>query len=301
MFYLYHHHDLDRLAELLAVLLSRSGAPPLAADTVLVPNRGVSRWLQMRLAEGEGVAANIDFPLPAKFFWGLLSTSLPAPRSSSAYIQGNLRWHLYALLPQLAADIPRVAHYLEGEPAELRRWQLAEQLADVFDQYLIYRRDMLAAWEAGEGENRPPADWQAPVWRALVAHLGEHHRARLLAEFVEAMHSNSQALDRGAWPERVYCFGLGHLPPDYLRLLYVLGREVDVHFLLPNPSAEYWGEIDRRKVSLTLDVAQELPPGEDDVATGHPLLGSLGRPARDFHDYARDAAARGAWNGGKVA
>ncbi|MBA1147476.1 exodeoxyribonuclease V subunit gamma, partial [Ectothiorhodospiraceae bacterium WFHF3C12] len=151
MFYLYHHHDLDRLAELLAVLLGRSGAPPLAAETVLVPNRGVSRWLQMRLAEGEGVAANLAFPLPAKFFWQLLSTSLPASPDSSAYERENLRWHLYALLPELAGEIPRVAHYLEGTPAELRRWQLAEQLADVFDQYLIYRRDMLADWEAGRG------------------------------------------------------------------------------------------------------------------------------------------------------
>lgn len=283
MFHLYHHHDLGRLAELLGALLSRSDAGPLAAETVLVPNRGVGRWLQMTLAEGDGgVAANLDFPLPAKFFWRLLSSSLPASPDSSAYERENLRWHLYALLPELADEIPRVAHYLNGRPTELRRWQLAEQLADVFDQYLIYRRAMLAEWEAGEGEDRPPADWQAPLWRALVKRLGERHRARLLGEFVEGLTAEDGHLDRTAWPERVYCFGLGNLPPDYLRLLYALGRETEVHFLLPNPCAEYWGDIDSHKVSLALDPERETPPGEETVAGGHPLLASLGRPARDF-------------------
>ncbi|MBA1149600.1 exodeoxyribonuclease V subunit gamma, partial [Ectothiorhodospiraceae bacterium WFHF3C12] len=104
--------------------------------------------------------------------------------------------------------------------------------------------------------------------------------ARLLGEFIEGL--DGGALERGHWPERVYCFGLGNLPPDYLRLLYALGRAVDVHFLLPNPSAAYWGDIDSHKVSLALDISAEPPPGEDDVATGHPLLASLGRPARDF-------------------
>ncbi|MDQ2068975.1 exodeoxyribonuclease V subunit gamma [Natronospira bacteriovora] len=282
LFHLYHHHDLERLAELLGALLSRSPAGPLATETVLVPNRGVGRWLQMKLAESDGVAANLNFLLPAKFFWRLLSSSLPASPDSSAYERENLRWHLYAMLPELAESIPRVGHYLDGKPTELRRWQLAEQLADVFDQYLIYRREMLAAWETGEGEDRAPADWQAPLWRALVARLGERHRARLLTEFTQGLEESADSLDRQAWPERLYCFGLGNLPPDYLRLLYGLGREVSVHYLLPNPSAEYWGDIDSRKVSLSLDPSADSIPGEDAVAGGHPLLASLGRPARDF-------------------
>ena len=281
MFHLYHHHDLGRLSELLGALLSRSEGGPLAAETVLVPNRGVGRWLQMQLAESEGVAANLNFPLPAKFFWQLLSRSLPDASSSSAYERENLRWHLYALLPEIGREVPRVAHYLEGHPAELRRWQLAEQLADIFDQYLIYRREMLAEWEAGGGEDRPPADWQAPVWRALVAQLGERHRARLLGEFVEAITRGSE-LATDHWPERIYCFGLGNLPPDYLRLLYALGHHAEVHFLLPNPSKQYWGDIDSRRVSLSMAMDEDAPPGEESVAEGHPLLGSLGRPARDF-------------------
>ncbi|MFV8833373.1 exodeoxyribonuclease V subunit gamma [Aquisalimonas sp.] len=281
MFYVYHHHDQIRLAELLAVLRQRQPAAPLAPDTVLVPNRSVGRWLQMELAGSEGVAANLSLPLPAKFVWGILSSSLPETPDSSAFERGNLRWHLYTLLPRIAASQPRVARYLDGTPRELRRLQLADQLADVFDQYLIYRRDMLLAWERGEGEQRSPADWQAPIWRALVDALTERHRARLLGEFIDAVEAG-KPLERSRWPARIYCFGLMNLPPDYLRLLYALGREIDIHYLLPNPSEAYWGDIQRQPVSVFDTPEPGTEPGEAPITQGHPLLASLGHSARDF-------------------
>jgi exodeoxyribonuclease V gamma subunit len=300
MFYLYHHHDLERLLDLLSALQGHYRAAPLMPDTVLVPNRGIARWLQVRMAERHGIAANLEFPLPARFFWQLLSQSLPDTPDSSAYEQEHLRWHLYAALPDIAREVPRIAHYLDSGTPELSRLQLAERLADVFDEYLIYRRDMLAAWERHDGENRPPADWQAPVWRALVAQLGGRHRAQLLSEFIDAS-TSATALDRSAWPERLYCFGLGSLPPDYLRLLYVLGRERDVHFLLPNPSDQYWGDSRARRShdvdrtaggapaadGLPLPAADGLPlPAADGLplpaADGHPLLAALGRSGRDL-------------------
>ena len=218
MFYLYHHHDLARLADLLTVLRRADIPSPLAADPILVPNVGLGRWLKMHLAERDGIAANIDTLLPAPFFWDLMADSLPGERpDSSAYRRENLRWHLYAHLPDLAVEVPEVGRYLTGEPEALRRWQLAERLAAIFDEYLIYRREMLLGWERGRGDAEPPASWQAPLWRGLVRRLGRHHRARLLGEFIRRAAAD-EPLRTALWPTRLYCFGLGNLPPDYLRL-----------------------------------------------------------------------------------
>jgi len=285
MFYLYHHHDLARLAGVLALLRQGQLASPLATDQILVPNMGLGRWLKMHIAEREGIAANIHTVLPAPFFWDVIAAGLPGERpDSTAYRRENLRWHLYALLPELAEEVPEVGRYLAERPAEVRRWQLAERLADLFDEYLIYRRPMLHAWERGDDEPTPPGSWQAPLWRALTSRLGRGHRARLLGELIRRV-ENGEPLETAQWPERLYCFGLGNLPPDYLRLLYALGRHADVHFLMHNPSDGYWGDIEKRPTALVAldgEVAAAGLPGEQSAFTGHPLLASLGYAARDF-------------------
>ncbi len=245
MIYLYQHHDLTRLAEVLAVLRGQTrDVSPLVPDTILVPNRGTGRWLQAELAESEGTAANLDLPVPGLFVWRMLRDTRRDRPDSSDYERGRLVWHLYALLPEL--DVPEVQRYLAPEPRERHRYQLAQQLADVFDQYLIHRRDVLAVWEAGDETMTPPASWQAPVWRAVVERIGQAHRAQLLTEFLERAQRGE--LDLSRVPDPIYAFALSDLPADYLRLLYGLGEYVDVHFMLPNPSAAYWGDVPTQRI-----------------------------------------------------
>jgi len=257
---------------LAALRMNAPARSPLAPETVLVPNRGTARWLQAELAESEGSAANLELPVTGLFVWQVLRDTVGGDQDSSDYERERLAWHLYALLPDI--DVPEVRRYLAAEPRERHRYQLAQELADVFDAYLIHRRDVIAAWEAGEEERFPPAGWQAPVWRALVARIGVRHRAQLMTDFLAR--AGSGDLDASRLPNPLYAFALADLPVDYLRLLYALGRYVDVHFLLPNPSTAYWGDVERRPVT-----AVDLADGKD-VEPEHPLLASLGRAGRDF-------------------
>jgi exodeoxyribonuclease V gamma subunit len=278
MFYLYHHHDLGRLSELLAALLERRArAHPLETDTIIVPNQGVGRWLTMQLAASEGIAANFSMPLLARFIWEWLPRLLPNRPDSADYRRNRLRWHVYALLPTLADNNAAIARYLAGTPRDVPRLQLAERLAGVFDEYLIYRPRMLAGWEAGNRGDSATERWQAEVWRALTARLGPDHRARLLDRFIE----QADAADFARLPPTIYCFGLNAVPPEYLRFLYTLGRSIDVHFLLANPSDTYWADVRGRPIGA---VADEPDPneGESRPADDHPLLASLGRGARDL-------------------
>lgn len=281
MFALYQHHDMATLAATLAALRGHAApASPLAAETIVVPNRGTARWLQAELATSEGTATNLELPVPGRFVWQVLRDTLPGRPDSSDYERARLVWHLYALLPTV--PVPAVQRYLAAEPQERHHYQLAHRLADVFDQYLIHRRDVLADWEAGREDKYPPAAWQAPVWRALVAHIGTRHRARLLGDFLARAASGD--LDTSRLPDPVYAFALADLPADYLRLLYALGQYVNVHFLLPNPSTAYWGDIARRRVTpaVAADGAAPAVPATAESHDGHPLLASLGRAGRDF-------------------
>ncbi len=282
MFQLYHHHDLDRLAELLSVLLSRRNRQhALEPDTVIVPNRGVGRWLQMRLAESDGIAANIEFPLLARFIWDQVPALLPGRPTSPDFERDRMRWHLYAVLPEVAKENDAVTHYLEASPPDIHRLQLADRLADVFDQYLIYRPSLLAGWEQGKIAETSPESWQARVWLALTRRLGAEHRARLLARFAERA-ANGALENTDRLPGSVCCFGLSQIPPEYVKFLYGLGQLTDVHFLLPNPCEGYWGDIRGQRLKIEEFPGTDAPEGEALLERDHPLLGSLGRGTRDL-------------------
>ncbi len=61
-----------------------------------------------------------------------------------------MTWRLMALLPACVGDavFQPVAGFLRGDEPD-RLLQLASRLADLFDQYQIYRPDWLEDWAAG--------------------------------------------------------------------------------------------------------------------------------------------------------
>jgi len=74
-------------------------ADPLAAEQVLVQSPGMAQWLQMELANSFGIAANIDFPLPASFIWNMFVKVLPDIPEESAFTKASMSWKLMHRLP----------------------------------------------------------------------------------------------------------------------------------------------------------------------------------------------------------
>ncbi|RFA27293.1 exodeoxyribonuclease V subunit gamma [Alkalilimnicola ehrlichii] len=279
MLQLYHSNRLESLADGLALLTQMPAGSPLAPETVLVQSNGMARWLALRLAERNGVCANLRFPYPAAYTWELFCTLLAEVPERSVYNPDILTWRLMSVLPQLKEEpgFEPLAHYLHGGD-ELARYELARRLADVFDQYLVYRPDWILAWEQGEEDH-----WQARLWRRLTE-AGGAHRAALLERCLTALRSGEVAADK--LPARLSVFGLSNLPPPLLTLLTELGRHIPIHLFLLSPTEDYWGDL--RSEREIYRQAADADPEALYLATGNKLLASLGRQGRDFHELLLD-------------
>lgn len=76
---------------------------------------------------------------------------LPEIPKESAFNKQSMSWKLMTLLPQLLdrEDFTLLRHYLTDDSDKRKLFQLSSKAADLFDQYLVYRPDWLAQWEAG--------------------------------------------------------------------------------------------------------------------------------------------------------
>lgn len=177
-----------------------------------------------------------------------------------------------------------LTRYLADDASGLKLYQLARRIADLFNQYLVLRPDLVLGWEQGTDQH-----WQAVLWRALGADGDQAHRAQLLAELESAMAQGEP--DTGALPERVCLFGLSALAPVYVRMLGALAGRIPVHLFFLNPCREYWSDlVDERGQAHRRARAQRAgrpdPTGLLDL--GNPLLASLGHAGQIFLDQLLD-------------
>jgi len=251
MFTVYHSNQLDILKTLTTALIEgRPLADPFSQEVILVQSPGMAQWLQMELAQTFGIAANIAFPLPATFIWDMFTKVLPGIPKESAFSKDAMTWKLMWLLPQKLGeeDFASLRHYLDDDEDKRKIHQLAARVADLFDQYLVYRPEWLKAWESERQiDGLDDAQrWQSSLWRALCAYTQElqqpeWHRANLYQNFISQL-ENAKVTPPGL-PSRVFICGISALPPVYLQALQALGKHIDIHLMFTNPCKYYWGDI----------------------------------------------------------
>ncbi|MCM2130307.1 exodeoxyribonuclease V subunit gamma [Larsenimonas rhizosphaerae] len=305
MFTVVHANHVEDLRDLALSLVARQPLPPLDDETFIVQSNGMAQWLKLGLADALGVAASTDFPMPSSFAWrayrAVLGDDIP---DQSPFDKPALTWRIMRLLPAYL-EVPAFAplrHYLKGERYPHRdvmarkQYQLAAQLADLFDQYLVYRPGWMAAWAANE---TLPADmteeeqWQPALWRALMEDapeaLRDQHRAALHTRFI----ARAATLERipDGLPARVFVFGVSSLPRQVLEVLHALSGVMEVVLLMTNPCRFYWGDViaDRDVLRREFKARRhQNKPGLADLAPealhlhANPLLASWGTQGRDF-------------------
>lgn len=277
---LFMSNRLESLAEDLAGVLSRPLLSPFDAETIVVQSKGMERWVSLELAGRLGILANCRFPFPNAFIHEMFQRVMGDLPDTSLFDPEMLTWRIMKLLPDLLClpGFESLQDYLGDPPQGLKELQLAGRIAEVFDQYVIYRPDWINRWESGEDNH-----WQAVLWRALAKDLEGRHRASLARGFMERLRNADPGMF--GFPERVNVFGISYLPPFHIEILEHLSRFTEVNFFLLNPCREYWGTIasDRRLRQIARRVETESCSMEDlHLEVGNSLLASMGKMGRDF-------------------
>lgn len=278
---------MERLFEELVRELRRVSGDPLATETVIVHAPALQRWLSLRLARTLGICANTHFDYPNAVISALLRRVFPGQPETSPFEPDVLTWRIMALLGEcvrLDAFAPVAAYMQQATPR--MGFQLASRIAAAFDQYLIYRPDMIAAWQEGRlitGVRREEA-WQAELWRRLNAASAGPHRLALTRSLFQALESRPQL--RELLPERLSIFGISYLPPFHMEFFDRLSAYVPVRMYALNPCREYWGDIVSEGRAARL--SSETDPDDMYFEQGHALLAAWGAHGREFFSRAAE-------------
>ncbi|QLB20883.1 exodeoxyribonuclease V subunit gamma [Vespertiliibacter pulmonis] len=314
MFTVYYSNQISHHKDVLIKILQQDPNPdPFSQEVVLVQSLGMAQWLQMQMSEQIGVIGNIQFPYPTSFLWQQYRLLFPELPKENIFERNAMVWHLMRLLPNYLAmeEFSLLAHYLK-QADQLKEYQLVSKIADLFDQYLVYRPQWLILWENGElgkvlneisqtisFKNKDMTaieinmKWQCILWNALVNDLKKDtpelifttsHRAYLQQRYFDKLDSLTE-LEKEKLPKRIFIFGISSLPQIQLNFLKKLSEYCHIHFFFTNPSESYWANDREDKVLEKLALKRNLSTEEIDqllAEQGNPLLTIWGKQGKEF-------------------
>ncbi len=289
----------ELLAQLLATQLRLSPPGPFEPVQVVVNTWPTSRWLGEQLAiHLGGIAANLRFPFPDARLRDLVDRQLGPQQPAGGEREGDpwraqrLVWPLLELLPSIAAasEGSALRHRLEGRDLDrsLDRacWQLGRSIADVFDDYGLYRPDLLRAWQEGRavderGRPLPEAQrWQPFLYAALRRQLGSEPFGLRVMAAIEALRRGDAAADLPEAPLRL--FGVSRLAPVQVELLQALSSRIEVEIYLLTPCRDLWQRCVDRRRQLSDALALRQPLDADWLLAAPGLEARFGRMGAEF-------------------
>ena len=253
------------------------------AQHLIVPSAAVRRAVELAYADRFGIAANLRFDYLAAALWEQMAAFVKVP-AVSPFAPASLVWRLLRLLEEdpVVTAHPRLQTFTRrAEP--MARFQLATRLASLFDQYLTYRPEWLRSW-SDPAQRPPPAHadtaWQAALWRALLAGMGDS-----ATHPIEAFFTASAAPDVHPHPPlpahlRVFCPPT--IPPVYIALLERLSRWSDVRLYVLNPCREFWSDIAHPRTLAAMRADPRRAAMAEHTDVGHRLLSAWGNQSKAF-------------------
>ncbi len=267
-------------SRLVQQLVAMPPASPFTPEIIVVPTYAMARWLNLRIAQQQGIAANIRYPQLGEWVWSLANTVLSDSDSYDPYTGTLMGWRIFAIIPRLLGQTAfhPLSAYLDDDHSGVKRWQLAQRIAACFDRYQSYRPQMIQRWSAGEEQH-----WQARLWRELVIDVGRPQRVDLIETLIARLKDDPVELNL---PQRVNLFAISSLPPYLIELVHALAGRSEILLYQHSPTDHYWADL----ASARQQAKQRLqdPVQAEYVDAGNNLLASWGGLGQAMQDLLLD-------------
>ena len=242
-------NDINELANELSLRVGLANYNAFIPHQIVIQTRGMNQWIKYKIAENTGIAANIQFLTPEEIIYNAYRI-LGGSYNAKIHRQ-HMDWLIYRILgyAEFKTKFPiQYAYYSEnGGIDSLKKWEFSNILADLFDQYQIYRTTMIDEWNHIQDIHSLPYDqqWQAYIWKQLknltdngILDMSE------ISDFISKalLSDNGKSILITKMPN-VNLFGISIVTPLHLRIIYELSQCIDFHWYINNPSPEtFWYE-----------------------------------------------------------
>ena len=275
-----------------------------SSELIVMQTSGMERWLSLQSAKENGIFTNFEYIKPNTFINRLYEMS--GIKANDLYNTENLKWLLFKYFEDetFKSKFNHVAQYYEND--DIKRLQLSVKVADLFDQYLLYRQSYIESWNKGELAKItifPDDDknqiknkqarldqhqkWQFWLWQKIKTEIGSDSLDKVQLRDILIKNLNNTDFQKKIINKygRISLFGLSVITDYHIEIFYRLSEFLDVNLYFLNPAPDtYWYDIVSEKfmyylVQKTGQSAEELKQH-----VGNELLSNYSALAKDTYN-----------------
>jgi exodeoxyribonuclease V gamma subunit len=209
---------------------------------IIVQAEGLQKWLIRETASKNKIFANYEFSSPDAFIGKV--NQLVVNYGNSYSSKENIKWKVYTYLndPGFIKLFPDISNYYAED--DIKRIQLAGKIADLFDQYQVYRTSLIEAWNNdAEIESIVDEDfdkqesWQRWLWKKLKSESkGRYDQLQLKNSLVQKLDSDKfQEQIKQQYPH-IHLFGIAVLSNYHWEIYQKIASIIDVSLYLTSPA-----------------------------------------------------------------
>ena len=293
MLTIYRSNKAEWLAELLGQEL-RLNPPEITEEVeIIVSTWPSSRWLSEKLSIVNSINALVKFPFPGTCLKKLVNRVLGIdPNEKDQWEKNNLVWHILELLPELikkeeAGNIKSwiKQSQLEAEQINLNLWDLASDVADLFDEYILFRPKVIKQWlsnspqkAANKIANNQHLLWQEILFNLLHKKINKDPFCIKVEKAIKILKLGE--INKFSYPRNLYIFGLSSLAPLQIEVIQAFSKVINIKFYLISPCNDLWQRCEARR--LQFSNTWNTPPERQWLLESPRLEAFLGRMGAEF-------------------
>ena len=147
-------NDLQVLSQICARIISENPLPdPFMRESILVMNSGMKTYLSQELANYSGVQANCRYVHVWQIIWEIYKSIHNLTETRNPFSSDYLRLNIFSLRHiweqdegEYAFYFHKLADYTQYDVTGDKAYELSGRIADIFDQYQMYRTDYILEW-----------------------------------------------------------------------------------------------------------------------------------------------------------
>ena len=293
MLTIYRSNKAEWLAEILGQELRLN--PPEITEVVdiIVSTWPSSRWLSEKLSIINNINALVNFPFPGTYFKRLVNGIIGIdPNEKDPWERNYLVWDILELLPELAkrkeAEIIKIwleKNQQDGEEVNVNVWNLASNIAETFDDYILFRPNIIKQWLSNKDKKvsknlsiNKNSLWQEILFQLLHEKINKDPFCIQAEKAIKVLKNDD--ISKVNYPKNLYIYGLSSLAPLQIDLIQAFSKIINIKIFLISPCNDLWQRCEERR--LQFNNTWNTPPDRKWLLESPRLEAFLGRMGAEF-------------------